>query len=80
MAKTITLRIDDDLYNKIKKAAESEHRSISNYIENATRYYLLEEYFVSDEEMEDVLRNKNFISNIKSSLDDIEKGKYTFVE
>ena len=80
MAKTITLRLNDDLYIQIKKAAESEHRSIANYIENATRTYILEENFVTDEEMEDILRNKNFIRNLKSSLDDIEKGNYTIVE
>jgi hypothetical protein len=80
MAKTITLRVNDNFYEKIKEAAESEHRSIANYIENATRSYLLEKSFVSDEEMEDVLKNKNFIDNIKSSLNDIEKGTYTIVE
>ena len=80
MAKTITMRIDDELYNNIKNAADSEHRSISNYIENATRSYILNENFVSDEEMEDILKNKGFITSIKASLDDIEKGKYTIVE
>jgi hypothetical protein len=80
MAKTITLRVNDNFYEKIKEAANSEHRSIANYIENATRNYLLEESFVSDEEMEDILKNKNFINNIKSSLNDIEKGNYTIVE
>ena len=80
MAKTITLRVNDNFYEKIKEAADSEHRSIANYIENATRNYLLEESFVSDEEMEDILKNKNFINNIKSSLNDIEKGSYTIVE
>jgi len=80
MAKTITIRIDDELYNNIKNAADSEHRSISNYIENATRSYILNENFVSVEEMEDILKNKGFITSIKASLDDIEKGKYTIVE
>ena len=80
MAKTITIRIDDELYNNIKNAADSEHRSIANYIENATRSYILKENFVSDEEMEDILKNKNFITNIKASIEDIEKGSYTIVE
>ena len=80
MAKTITIRINDELYKNIKNAADSEHRSISNYIENATRSYILNENFVSDEEMEDILKNKGFITSIKASLDDIEKGKYTIVE
>jgi len=80
MPKTITLRINDDLYTQIKKAAQAEHRSISNYVEIAARTYLLEESFVSDEEMEDIFKNKNFVKNIRASLDDIEKGDYRFVE
>lgn len=80
MAKTITIRIDDELYSSIKEAAGSEYRSIANYIENATRSYILKENFVSDEEMEDILKNKDFITNINASLDDIEKGNYTIVE
>jgi hypothetical protein len=80
MAKTVTLRLDNELYSSIKKAAGSEHRSIANYIENATRSYILRENFVSDEEMEDILKNKSFITNINASLDDIEKGYFTIVE
>jgi hypothetical protein len=61
MPKTISLRIDDTLYEKIKAAAESEHRSISNYIENATRTQLMEQYLVTNEEMDDILKNKSFV-------------------
>jgi len=32
MAKTITIRIDDDTYELFKSAAEGERRSISNFI------------------------------------------------
>ena len=45
MAKTITIRIEDELYSSIKEAAGSEYRSIANYIENATRSYILKENF-----------------------------------
>ena len=80
MPKTITLRLNDYLYNKIKKAADSEHRSIASYIESVIRSHLIHKNFISNEEMEDILRNKNLIKNIKASLDDIEKGKYTIIE
>ena len=80
MAKTITLRIDDELYMRLKRAAQAEHRSISNYIENAARNFLIEESFVSDEEMADILKNNDFIKNIRASLHDIERGDYRFVE
>jgi len=80
MAKTITLRIDDDLYTQVKNAADSEHRSMANFIENATRTYIMEEINISDEEIVDILKNKDFIRNLKSSLNDIEEGNYTIVE
>ena len=36
MAKTITLRLDDNVYEMFKKAAEGQKRTISNYLEYAT--------------------------------------------
>ena len=51
MSKTITLRLDDDIYNMLKKAADGEKRNISNFIEYATISFLSKEAFVSDEEM-----------------------------
>lgn len=39
MPKTITVRIDDTVYDIFKKAAEGQKRTISNYIEYATLNY-----------------------------------------
>ena len=80
MAKTITLRIEEDLYEAIKEASVSQNRSIANYIEHATRSYMLDESFVSEEEMEDIMKDKDFVRTIRSSLSDIEKGNYSIVE
>jgi uncharacterized protein (DUF1778 family) len=80
MAKTITLRLDDDTYTQVKNAADSEHRSMANFIENATLTYIKEETTISDEEMADILRHNDFIQTLKSSFTDIEKGNYTIVE
>jgi len=54
MAKTVTIRIDDEIYELLKKAAKSERRSISNFIEYATLSYLTSEMYVFDEEIEDI--------------------------
>ena len=35
MSKTVTLRIDEQLYNKLKEHAKTENRTISNFIETA---------------------------------------------
>jgi uncharacterized protein (DUF1778 family) len=80
MAKTITLRIDDDTYNLIKKAASGERRSISNFIEYATIAFLTEESIVSDNEMDEILKNEELLKNFEKAEDEINKGKYTVVQ
>ena len=64
MGKTITIRIDDDTYNLIKKAASGQKRSISNFIEYATMAYLTDDSFVSDEEMAEILGNEKLLKMI----------------
>jgi len=79
MAKTITLRVDERLYKAIKHAATAQNRTVSNYLETAARSFILEEQFVSDEEMADILAHPDFEKNHASALDDINKGRFQFV-
>jgi len=79
MAKTITLRIEDNIYKVFKKAANGENRSISNFIENAAYSYLLTDQYVSDEEMNEISSDKELLKGIKSGLLDIKKGKFKVV-
>ncbi len=80
MAKTVTLRIDDDTYNLIKLAATGERRSISNFIEYATMAYLAEESFVTDNEMDEIMNNEKLLKNLVQGKKEIEAGKYRIVE
>jgi len=80
MAKTITLRIDDDTYNLIKKAASGERRSISNFIEYATMAFLTEESFISDTEMDEILKNEELLKNFDIAENEIKTGKFTIVK
>ena len=80
MPKTITLRVSDNVYNTFKIAATGERRSISNFIEYATLSYLVEETYVSDIEMQEILNNKQLIENLNKGLKDIEKGRYKIVD
>ncbi len=80
MAKTVTLRIEDDIYDLFRKAANGEHRSISNFIEIATLAYLSSEAYVSDDEMEEINKNKNLIKGLNAGLEDIKQGKYKIVD
>lgn len=79
MTKTITLRLDDDIYQLLKTAAKGEMRSISNFIEYAAIKYLTDENFVSDAEMDDILSDKPLLKNLKDAKKDAEKGSYKIV-
>ncbi len=80
MGKTITIRIDDATYQKIKTAAESEKRTISNFMEYATVAYLENSSFISDEEMNELVENHELISRLQESIQDIKRGNYRIVE
>ena len=77
MAKTITLRIDDNFYNTLKRAADGDRRTISNFVEYATINYIFNNNIVNDNEMNEILSFKN---DLKKGLDDIKKGRYKIVE
>lgn len=77
MPKTITLRIDDTTYNIFKQAAEGQKRTISNYLEYATLNYTVNETFVDDGEMEEIM---TFKKDIEKGLSDIKAGRYKIID
>jgi predicted transcriptional regulator len=77
MAKTITVRVDDNIYSIFKKAAEGQKRTISNYIEYATLNYTINESFVDDEEMNEIIKNGK---DLKKGIEDIKAGRYRIIE
>jgi uncharacterized protein (DUF1778 family) len=79
MSKTITLRVNDDVYQMIKTAADGQRRNLSNFIEFATLQYLTSATYVDDAEMELILHDSELVANLKQGLEDIEKGDYTIV-
>ena len=76
MAKTITVRVDDSVYEILKKAADGQKRTISNYIEYATLNYTVNETVVDDEEMAEIM---SFKSDINKGLADITAGRYNVI-
>jgi uncharacterized protein (DUF1778 family) len=79
MSKTITLRVNDDIYHMIKTAADGQRRNLSNFIEFATLQYLTSATYVDDPEMEMILNDSELLSNLRQGLKDIKKGDYTIV-
>ena len=76
MAKTITLRIEDNVYNILKRAADGDRRTISNYVEYATINYIFNNNIVDDNEMKEIMF---FEKDMDNGLDDIENGRYKII-
>ncbi len=79
MSKTITLRVNDDIYQMIKTAADGQRRNLSNFIEFATLQYLTSTAYVDDAEMELILNDAELLANLRQGLEDSKKGDYTIV-
>ena len=78
MPKTITLRINDDLYKKFKEHAKNENRSLSNFIETATMKYIEETDLVDDFEMIEILNNDSLLKRMKKGSDDAKNKRGRF--
>jgi uncharacterized protein (DUF1778 family) len=76
MAKTITLRVDDNIYNTLKRAADGDRRTISNFIEYAAINYIFNNNVVDDAEMEEIMV---FEKDIKKGMEDIKKRRYKII-
>ena len=77
--KTVTMRVDDSIYDMIKLAAEGQKRNLSNFIEFATMQYLTSSQFVDAEEMKEISNDKDLVKNLMNGLDDLKNGDYTVV-
>ena len=77
--KTLTLRVDDDIYSMIKLASDGAKRNISNFIEYATLQYLTSNQYMENEEMNDILNDKDLIKSLNQGLKEVKEGDYTFV-
>ncbi len=77
--KTVTMRVDDSVYDMIKLAAEGQKRNLSNFIEFATMQYLTSSQFIENEEMVEIMNDKELVQNLMNGLDDFKNGDYTIV-
>ena len=65
MAKTITLRVTDETYEKLMAAAKIERRSLSIMIETLALKKLDEEIFVDQIEMNEILANTELLKKLR---------------
>ena len=77
--KTVTMRVDDSVYDMIKLAAEGQKRNLSNFIEFATMQYLTSSQFVDSSEMQEITSDKELVKNLMNGLEDFKNGDYKIV-
>ena len=70
MSKTVTLRLDDAVYKRLRNLAERDNRPLSNFIETAALRFVESEQFVDEFEMEEIRGNKSLNLSLKQGLSD----------
>ncbi|MCK4268153.1 MAG: CopG family transcriptional regulator [Actinomycetia bacterium] len=73
MSKTVTIRLDDENYKKIKRFAQAERRPISGFMENAALSYIEETAFADELEMAEILGNKELMARLKRGSDEARR-------
>ncbi len=77
--KTVTMRIDDDIYRMIKLAAQGQKRNLSNFIEFATLQYLTSSQYVNDDEMHEILEDKELVRSLRTGRQEMKNREYDIV-
>ena len=77
--KTLTMRVDDSVYQMIKIAAEGQKRNISNFIEFATLQYLTSVQYVDNSEMNEILNDRELLQNLQNGLKELKARDYKIV-
>ena len=79
MSKTITLRLDDGVYQHFRDLAELDNRPLSNFIETAALRFLETKQFADEFEMEEIRANRALNRSIKRGLKDAAGTRGRFV-
>lgn len=79
MSKTVTLRLDDEVYKKFRGLAEHDNRPLSNFIETAALRFVQEHEYADEFEMAEIRDNAGLNRSIKSGLRDAKAKRGRFV-
>ena len=77
--KTVTMRVDEATWRMISTAAEGQRRSLSNFLEFAVLQYLSSVQYVDDEEMKEIVQNKELVRHLRQGMDELKRGEYSLV-
>ncbi len=79
MSKTVTLRLDDEIYKKFRDLAKSDNRPISNFIETAVLRFVESIECVDEFEMAEIRSNSSLNKSIKRGLKDVKDRRGNLV-
>ena len=79
MSKTVTLRLSDQTYERLRTLAERENRPLSNFIETAASRYVETELFVDEFEMQEIQTNIALNRSLTQGVEDAKAGRGRFV-
>jgi len=80
MTKTITLRLQEDKFQRFKQLAEYDNRSISNFIENVVLRFIEEDEYMDDFENDEILSNKELMDSIQRGYEESIEVKWKLIE
>ncbi len=79
MSKTVTLRLNEQIYNKFKGLARQDNRSLSNFIETSVLRYIEEIEYADEFEMAEIDGNEELKRSLKEGIGDAEAKRGRFV-
>jgi hypothetical protein len=80
MNKTITIRIEEGVYEQFKEYAAIERRSIANSIETLALTKLYESSVIDSFEMEEIQNNHALLKKLKNGHKAVKERSGRFVE
>ena len=78
MTKIVTMRIDENLLKQFNNFAKLENRSLSNFIETATKKYINEMELTDDFETNEILDNKSLLKKLANGRNDAKSKQKRF--
>ena len=79
MARTVTLRLEQDAYEELREATAAERRSLSNFIATAALERVREAQFVDDGEMTEILNDDVLVRRLRTGFRQAHRRKGRFV-
>ena len=80
MSKTVTLRLNEKMYNLFRDLAVSENRSLSNFIETSVLRFVEDNQFVDEYEMDEIKNNNDLNASMNRALTDVKTKKGRFID